>query len=103
MKELFRERDLARIERCRALLDEAGIETFLKNENVSNTSAWIMEFDPTLSVVHDEDYERAAELIREHLAAGEAAPREEIICKNCGEKNPGNFTACWKCEQGLES
>ncbi len=102
MKELFRDRDLAKIGRCRAVLEETGIETFLKNENVSNTEAWIIEFDPTLCVVNDEDYDRAAEFIRNHLAEGaEVSTEEEVVCKNCGEKNPGNFAACWKCEQPL--
>ena len=101
MKELLRDRDLARIERFRVALEHAGIETFLKNEHVSNTGAWIMEFDPALCVVNDADYEKAAELIEDYRADGEKALGVEIVCPNCGEKNPGNFTACWKCEQPL--
>ena len=101
MKVLFRERDLTRIERCRTVLEEAGIKTFLKNEHVSNTEAWIPEFDPALCIVDDAEYDKAVELMKQHMANGDPAPTPDVSCDKCGEKNPSNFAVCWNCGEPL--
>lgn len=75
MKELFRERDGARIGYYQSLLEEAGIQTHVRNRDLvtgMGTEVPIPEFFPALCVVNDEDYERAIEFLRE--AADEESP-----------------------------
>ncbi|MFD2256289.1 DUF2007 domain-containing protein [Luteolibacter algae] len=102
MKELFRERDLARISYYQSLLEYAGIATFIKNENLSTTEGFsIPDYFPALCVVHDEDFDAAQSCIRQNLMENQKASETEILCPSCGEKSPGNFACCWNCEAAL--
>jgi hypothetical protein len=101
MKELVRERALVQLSHYRAVLEAAGIPTFIRNENLANVEAPIPVFCPALCVVRDEDYERALELLREATEAAEQASTEEAPCPACGEANPGNFDLCWNCGADL--
>jgi len=69
MKELFRERELITITYYESLLNAEGIETFIKNENVSALEGVsIPDFFPALCILHDEDYEAAEKIIKADLA-----------------------------------
>jgi predicted RNA-binding Zn-ribbon protein involved in translation (DUF1610 family) len=97
MKELFREQDFTRVAFFRGLLEADGIPTYIRNEFLSVTEAPIPVFFPALCVQHDEDYERAVKIIREHLAKQDTEAQNEFPCPACGEINPGNFETCWSC------
>ena len=99
MKELFRESDLTKVSYYQALLEQAGIPTFLRNENLSTTEGLsVPEFYPALCIVNDSDYQSAAELIRAHLKqSGNGSPKDHV-CGSCGETSPGNFDTCWNCQ-----
>lgn len=101
MKEIFRHRELAMVTIRQAILEEAGIATVLKNEDIAATEASIPPFWPALYVIKDEEKNRAIQVIRERLAEMAEGVDEEIICPNCGESNPGNFDTCWSCEAVL--
>lgn len=100
MKELFREQDITRVHYYRAVLEEHGIATMIRNEYLTGaglTEIPIPEFFPALCVMDDEDYEEAVAIIRDHLTAEQENADTEIACANCGETNPGNFATCWSC------
>jgi len=68
MKELFRERDAARIGYYQSLLEAEGIQTHVRNRDLVTTMGTevpIPEFFPALCVVEDADYEKAIQLLRE--------------------------------------
>jgi hypothetical protein len=105
VKELFREQDITRVSYYKAVLEEEGIPTMIRNEFLTFsgiTEIPIPEFFPALCVLNDDDYMRAVAIIREHLNASQMDSDTEIACVSCGENNPGNFGVCWSCGKPLE-
>jgi hypothetical protein len=98
MREVFVHQDSTRVGFFKSVLDEAGIANLIRNEH-SNTLLTGMPspvFFPALCVVHDEDYDRALELLREFVDEPPSqAP--DWICDKCGAEVPGNFDSCWEC------
>lgn len=76
-------------------LEAEGIHVEFRNEFASGAAlggghvVW-----PELWV-EDEDYDRALKILE---AVPAEAQLKEWVCPNCKEKNPGNFTICWKCQ-----
>jgi len=82
----------------KSLLEEAGIECFVRNESLS-----LMEgagptmppiYDPVLCVVDDSRRAEALALLETPASVPAAA---EWRCPRCGETVPGNFNQCWNC------
>ncbi len=106
MKELFREPDITRVSYFKAVLEEHGIPTLVRNEFLTCsglTEIPIPEFFPALCVLNDEDYPQAVAIIREQLAANMKGADTEIACRSCGESNPGNFETCWSCGESVSA
>ncbi|MGC4015590.1 MAG: DUF2007 domain-containing protein [Luteolibacter sp.] len=100
MIELFRERDFTIIGFYQSLLESEGIQTFVRNENLSVTEVQIPTFCPALCILNEDDYPRAVEILKAHAFPESAAPAGgDWICPSCGEENPGNFDLCWSCEK----
>lgn len=100
MKELFREQDITRVSYYKAVLEDNGIPTTIRNEHLTGsglTEIPIPEFFPALCVQNDEDYVQAVTIIRKHLTANQKNADTEITCISCGATNPGNFEICWSC------
>lgn len=57
---------------------------------------------PTVCVLEERDATAAALCIQEMEAALRAADLPDVVCTHCGETNPGNFEACWKCRADLD-
>lgn len=109
MKELFREQDITRVSYFKAVLEEYGIPTLIRNEHLTVAGLSeipIPEFFPALCVMVDDDYARAVEIIRSYLVDNATKAADELVCPACGETNPGNFELCWSCSgpigQGAE-
>lgn len=103
MKELLREREVFRISYFQSLLEAAGIETFIKNKDLSTLEVSIPVFFPALCVVNDTDYNTALKIIKEDMLRSENASTEEIMCDSCNEKSPASFDTCWNCQKELHS
>ncbi len=97
MIELLRYRDLTRVIYFRDLLEEAGIRTFIRNENLSNTGVSIPDYFPALCILNESEQQVAMDLIRVDLAANEKPSGPEWICGDCQESSPANFDTCWNC------
>jgi hypothetical protein len=99
MKELIREADFNRIGLYRQLLESEGIQTFVRNENLSNLVATgIPLFYPALCVVNAEDEDRAWQLIEAFEQAPPGDPNRNVRCGSCGEESPETFAQCWNCD-----
>ena len=101
MKEIFRHRELHRVTRYLDILEDAGIETLLRNENLSVTDAPIPEFFPNLCVLNDEEYPKAVKILGENDEEMAKGANMEVKCSSCGELNPGNFDVCFSCQKPL--
>ena len=96
MKELFRERDAARVGFYQSLLEAEGIPTHVRNRDLVTTMGTevpIPEFFPALCVINDEDYDAAIDCLRYHTeeaGAPDLLPHETKgivafgVCAICG-------------------
>ena len=98
MREVFVDRDHARVGFYKSVLDEANIPNFVRND-VSNNSLTEMPsplFFPALCVVRDEDYGEAMRILGA-IYYGVPSQAAEWRCPTCGEEVPGTFDSCWQC------
>ena len=104
MKVIFTHPDFTRVGHCQAILEEAGIACFIRNESTQNLLAGLPDTaaQPVLCVTQDADAPRAMELLRDFTATEKQIESEENSaewkCQHCGETVPGNFGSCWKCD-----
>ena len=104
MIELLRYRDVTRVTYFRDLLEQAGIRTFIRNENLSTSEGVsIPDFFPALCILNEADKKVAMDLISGDLASSGDPGGPEWICKNCHESSPANFDACWNCGTSISS
>lgn len=79
------------------LLEEAGIEARVFNENAQGGLGELpfTHVYPELWLMNERDFGRAREIVEAH----EAPPRDlgSVRCDGCGEDNPHNFQMCWQC------
>lgn len=99
MREIYVSPDYTRVGFYKSILDQAGIPGFIRNAAGNGlTEIPVPLFYPALCVLHDGDYDRAMELVKEvHFARRTRLP--EWICPACQAKVPGNFEICWQCGQ----
>ena len=99
MTEIFVHADLTQPAHCQSLLEEAGIESFIRNETTHDLIAGLPDplRQPSLWVTDDANAGRARELLRDVESAGKS-DTPDWKCPQCGETVPGNFGTCWKCE-----
>ena len=104
MKAVFIHHDYARVVFFESVLKEAGILTFIRNENTHHLWSGVLvpSFYPALCVMEDSDEERATGILRDFLLSerqrGEVPDDPEWPCPQCGEPVPGSFDSCWKCQ-----
>ena len=109
MKEVFVHHDPTIVGLKKSILEQAGIECFIRNENTSATlGAGVFGlvqspiFDPVLCIVDDNRYGEAMAL----LGKGNTPPPlpgTDWPCPKCGEIVPGNFDVCWNCSAARPS
>ncbi len=93
MKKLFSSAQSTELELFRNILADAGIESEVRNGDVSTT------FPPPLDEelwVSDEDYPKASELYTAWERPDQIGT-DAWTCPRCGERVDAEFTSCWKC------
>ncbi|MFK7849536.1 MAG: DUF2007 domain-containing protein [Akkermansiaceae bacterium] len=103
MVELLSTKIPGRIAFYKAVLEDAGIQTFIRNEHLSGVEGMIPIFQPALCVVNDADEDRARQLIKDAKLSEDSGDGPEVPCPECSEKNPSNFATCWNCGKILNS
>ena len=102
MIEIYRDHDFSKVGLYQGILEDAGIETLLRNRNsvTMTTSVPIPSMYPNICVHTPEDASRARELLAVYAESAESASSvvaADWECVLCGEGNEGNFTECWSC------
>ncbi len=79
------------------LLENADIQTTLKNEFAGGAVGELSVFESWLElwILHDRDYERAKILLDRVERGADELPWE---CHRCQEQNEGTFDHCWQCQ-----
>ena len=97
MKIVYTHENAALVQNARNLLENAGIETVLKNEFSSGGAGDLVpgETWPEVCLLDDRDYEKAVEMLK---ALTDAAKKPDWRCKNCNELNGTMFESCWNCQ-----
>jgi len=102
MKKLCSAPNLPNAHLLRNLLEQAGIEARVFNENAQSVAGEfpIPESYPQLWVLDERHVERARQILEafERMPAISATVR----CTGCTEENPANFQVCWNCGAVLE-
>lgn len=104
MKLVYSHPNFAQVGLVRSLLENDGIPTVTRNQNLSPLAGEVPVFEvwPELWVA-EEDFERAHNLIEKSKAA--PTPEEELsswICPRCGAENEGNMGLCWNCDYAID-
>ena len=92
MKRVFSSFNQTAVYHARNLLENAGIETLVKNAVLSSAMGELppAECQAELWVLNDADEARAAALLQEQVSG------PDWSCA-CGEKLAAQFTQCWRC------
>ena len=103
MQQVFVHHDLTVVALKQSILEMAGIDCFIRNENTSaSLGAGVLGlvhlpiFHPALCIVDDSRYDEALALLSTNTDSAQAV-RSEWRCSKCGETIPGNFETCWNC------
>jgi hypothetical protein len=103
MKAVFVHHDPTVVGHKKSILEEAGIDCFIRNEATSATlGAGILGlvqspiFDPVLCILDDSRYDEATALLKS-ISEPAQAVCADWRCPKCGETIPGNFETCWNC------
>lgn len=99
MKLLYTHENPVLVGNARNIVENSGIEVFMKNEFVSGGIGELSPLDtwPELWVANDTDFDRAKKLLQ---VAFDQADTREWRCTHCGELNDASFDFCWKCQHG---
>jgi hypothetical protein len=103
MTPVFVAMDLTRVSYAKNLLESAGIDCVIRNENTRTSGPSIAGYssahtlDPELCILDDSQLEAATEIIQSHMGTAPAnAP--DWLCPGCKESNPAAFDICWNCQ-----
>ncbi len=99
MKEVYSYYDFARVGYYKSILEEAGIQCFVRNQNADFgvMGAALTDAIPSLCVL---DPDKAA--IAKQIIAAHEFPQDEVVnipawkC-SCGEEVPEGYDSCWSC------
>jgi hypothetical protein len=97
MKRVLASESLADIGPLKNLLEQAGIDCLVRNEQLSGGLGEIpfLECLPELWVLDDARLPEAQLLLAQESA--EAAVTAPWRCPRCAEQNEGQFAICWYC------
>ena len=102
MIKVFEDFDFSLVGQMQSLLEAEGIRTFLKNQFGFGGTGELpfVETVPQLFVLHEQDLDKAKQLLDE--ASATATPGENWTCPKCNTKIDGNFSECWNCAEKEE-
>lgn len=100
MEKFYTDYNQVKVREIKAMLDDAEIPCFMKNEFISGASGEIPPHEtlPELWLVDGQWREKAQALVDtlEHELAN--ASKIDWRCVKCNEENEGQFMVCWQCQ-----
>ena len=101
MKKLTSAETIVTITHYQNLLAAEGIKTQIRNQHLGGIMGEMPVFEtwPQLWVVNELEFDRATQLIE---AADSESHEVPWTCRKCGEKNEGQYAACWNCEASAD-
>ena len=101
MKLVFVAPHAAEAQLVKSLLETNGIQAEVRNEELFSVLSGLLAVQPSVWVVKDDEFERAAAFVEgyQHDAGPAAAEGEGWRCSQCGEQVEAQFTDCWQCSR----
>lgn len=102
MKLLYTHPNRILVENCKNVVENAGIETLLRNEYAGGGVGELAPIETWLElwVANDSDYVKAKELVDStFIDSNETEDIPSWICGKCHEQNDASFDYCWNCQQ----
>jgi len=98
----YRAANLLEAHMIQDLLEQAGIETHVFNENAQGGVGEIpfVHTYPEIWLVDEDDLTRARDVIRDY--ENPVTDTSSRQCPQCGEMNPGDFQLCWNCGREIQ-
>ena len=98
MQKVYVHENLAMVSSAKNLLEQAGIESVIKNEyHAGGGHPGLAAIPIELWVEDDAVADGASSLIRETFAKHDNEP--DWTCAHCGEVNAASFETCWQCQR----
>lgn len=99
MKMLYRSLKTGDFYILKGLIESHGIGITVRNEDLQSLVGRVGFSGSCLElwINNDKDYQRAEEILQNHLKSEPAIEADSWKCKKCGEMIEVQFTACWKC------
>jgi ribosomal protein L40E len=99
MRRLFLASDLIEAHLLEAMLQERGIQSFIKNQDLQSGVGELpfVEMWPEVWLNHETDFDIAQIVLNELMSKRQS---DGWCCLQCHERNPGTFELCWRCEGG---
>ena len=96
MKKVYSAENLVMTGHVRSLLQQAGIECEVHNQNLAGALGELPPFEcwPEVWIYDDGDYDQAMAVIEQGLAGDNSAAVWQCTC---GERIEGQFSHCWHC------
>lgn len=100
MEKFYADYNQVKVREIKAMLDDAGIPCFMKNEFSQGASGEIPPHEalPELWLNDGKWRDKAQKMVdvlEEELAN---ASKEDWLCPSCKEVNEGQFMMCWQCQ-----
>lgn len=97
MQKVYSHENLAMVQTAKGLLEQDGIQSFLKNEYHAAGGHVGFEMIPVELWVHNStDAVRAIDILQDQFRLDGDEPA--WLCDKCAEENAGSFETCWKCQ-----
>lgn len=97
MRKIYTHQNPALVANARALLEQAGIATVLRNEFAGGAVGELSFLDswPEVWLLNDNDAAEAARILQQLQENNHTAA--DWHCPQCGENNAASFDFCWHC------
>lgn len=102
MEKFYSDYNQVKVRQIKALLDDANIPSFIKNEFIQGASGEIPPHEtlPEVWLVDSEWRTKAQQLVDQLEHDLTAHKDTHWICGQCNETIEGQFMVCWQCQSG---
>jgi hypothetical protein len=103
MIKIYSNENVILVNHIKNLLDNSGISSFVKNENMQNYGVGVGSISWPELWLHNAEREKKATALIKQNAKTESQASENWKCTSCSEINEPQFNICWKCNQSANT